>query len=276
MNTNRSQAISAAVLRLLRPLVHVLLRNGMPFGAFADLVKRVYVDVALEEFVVPGRKQTISRVSILTGLSRKEVLRVTRLPAPDDQEAMQRYNRAARVLTAWVREREFHDRGGRPAALPLEGEEKSFAALVKRFAGDVPVRAILDELTRVGAVERLKDGRIRLRARAYVPAMGETDKLGILGTDVSDLISTIDHNLHSTPDEAFFQRKVSYDNLPAEVLPEFRSRSGKSAQGLLERLDRWLSERDRDVNPAVKGTGRKRAGIGIFYFEEDYSEEDES
>jgi hypothetical protein len=139
---------------------------------------------------------------------------------------------------------------------------------VKRYAGDVPPRAVLDELARVGCAERLADGRVRLVGRAYVPKAGSREKLAILGTDVADLVTTIDRNLAAGGGDAFFQRKVQYDNLPAEALPAFRRMSASRGQALLERLDLWLAERDRDVNPAVKGTGRHRAGLGIYYFEE--------
>jgi hypothetical protein len=104
MKSRISHALSAAVVTLLRPLVRLLLRNGVPYATFADLAKRVYVDVAMEEFGIPGRKQSKSRVSIISGLSRKEVLRVKRLPDPDDLGALQRYNRAARVISGWVRD----------------------------------------------------------------------------------------------------------------------------------------------------------------------------
>ncbi|HEY6072929.1 MAG TPA: DUF6502 family protein, partial [Anaerolineales bacterium] len=82
MKNQVTQALSAAITSLLRPLVRILLRNGIPYGAFADLSKRVYVEIATQEFAIAGRKQSKSRVSILTGLSRKEVLRVKRLPPP--------------------------------------------------------------------------------------------------------------------------------------------------------------------------------------------------
>ena len=148
-------AIYAAILRLLRPLVRLLLRQGVPFGTFADLTKRVYIEVALDEFKLPGRKQTRSRVSILTGLSRKEVLRVSRLSLPDDQEVLERYNRASRVIGGWVRDSRFGDGTGNPAVLPLEGEEgPSFHELVKVHSGDVRPRAVMDELLRGGAGEK--------------------------------------------------------------------------------------------------------------------------
>ena len=274
MNQKHLKHLSAAVLRLLRPLVRILLRNGVSYSTFADFAKWVFVDVASKEFGIKGRKQTTSRVSVITGLSRKEVLRVRRLPKPDDRETAEKYNRAARVIAAWRRNRKFLDADGQPAPLPMTGSDVSFSELVKRFSGDVPVRATLDELIRVGAVKQLEDGRICLLTRTYVPAHSDADKLHILGTDVALLVSTIDHNLNPDQIGPFYQRKVAYDNLPDEVLPEFRKHSAKKAQLYLENLDRWLSKHDRDDTPQVKGSGRNQAGIGIYYFEEPYSVEE--
>jgi hypothetical protein len=262
-------AIYAAILRVLRPLIRLLLRHGVPFGTFSDLAKRVYVEVALEESGIPGRKQTHSRVSILTGLSRKEVLRVTRLDRPDDAETSDRYNRAARVIAGWVRDDRYGDGSGNPARLPLDGEGATFASLVKAYSGDVPARAILDELVRVGSAEKTADGKGRLLARAYIPAAGDEEKLGILGFDVATLVGTIDHNLQAEPGKAFFQRKAMYDNLPAEAVEELRKDLAMRAERFLEQADRRLSERDRDVHPETPGTGRRRAGIGIFWFEDE-------
>lgn len=273
MSPSTRSSLFASVLRLLRPLVRILLRNGIPYGTFADLAKSVYVDVATQEFGIPSKKQSASRVSIITGLTRKEVSRVRNLSLTETTEESDRYHRAARVIGGWVRDDRFHSDGGEPADLFLEGEEASFGGLVKAFSGDIPSRSVLDELLRVGAIERLPDGRIRLLARAYVPQGDEAAKLDILGTDVKDLIQTIDHNLQRDRGTPLFQRKVSYDNLPLEVLPEFRALTHARAQGLLEEFDRWLSSRDRDVHAAVSGTGRHRAGVGIFYFEEAITDE---
>jgi len=105
-------------------------------------------------------------------------------------------------------------------------------------------------------------------SRAYIPRTSDLDKLDILGADVADLITTIDHNLQAGSNDPRFQRKVMYDNVPAESIPAFRALSAAQAQTLLERMDEWLSQHDRDLNSSVKGTGRMRAGIGIYYFEE--------
>ena len=274
MNENNLKPLYAALLRLLRPLARVLLRNGVSFSTFSDLAKWIYVDVATKEFGIEGRKQSTSRVSVITGLSRREVMRVRQLPRPDATASTERHNRAARVIAAWRRESDFLDAEGNPARLPMEGRGATFSELVKRFSGNVPPRAILDELIYVGAVERVEDGRIGLLTRAYIPKNLDAHKLNILGTDVQNLISTIDHNLKPETTEPIFQRKVSYDNLPDEVLPKFRKLFAKRAQTLLESADQWLAQRDRDVTPTVKGIGSNRAGFGIFFFEESNSKEE--
>ena len=273
MNDKQQKPLVAAVIKLLRPLVRILLRNGFSFSTFSDLAKWTYIDIATKEFGIEGRKQSTSRVSVITGLSRREVMRVRKLPRPDVTASTEKHNRAARVIAAWRRESDFLDAEGKPALLPMEGPGATFSELVKRFSGNVPPRAILDELIHVGAAERGEDGKIGLLTRAYIPRNVDAHKLNILGTDVQYLIATIDHNLNPETTETRFQRKVSFDNLPDDVLPKFRKLYNKKSQTLLESADQWLAQHDRDVNPEVKGVGRNRAGFGIFFFEETISKE---
>src|SRR5690242_11316225 len=130
------QALAAAVERVLRPLFRILLRNHMSFKAFLDIAKRTYVDVAADEFGIPGKKQSVSRVALLSGLTRKEVQRLLDAPAADDAEAGERYNRAARVVAGWVRDAEFSDADGNPKILTLQEDASpgraSFGAFVRR------------------------------------------------------------------------------------------------------------------------------------------------
>lgn len=262
-----NQTLTSSVLRILRALARVLLRHGLPFPMFVDLAKRAYVDIAMNEFSIPGRKPSISRVALLTGLTRKEVQRLAETGEVVDAEAIERHNRAARVVAGWVRDAEFRGADGEPAALALDEGTASFSQLVRRYGGDVPARAVLDELLRVGTVERLPDGRIRLLTRVYIPRASDLGKLTIFGSNVSYLIDTIDHNLQASAPPRF-QRTVVYDNLPVEAIEEFRALSARHAQELIEMLDTWLAKHDRDTNPLVRGTGRMRAGMGIFYFED--------
>ena len=272
MADSKNRVLYAAIARILRPLIHILIRNGVSYRTFADLAKWLFVDVANRDFAIQGRKQTISRVSVITGLNRKEVKRVSELPLPDDQASSERYNRAARVISGWRRDKAFRNKKNEPADLPLSGSGATFQTLVKQYSGDMPFRAVLDELMRVGAVVRTDKDRVHLLVRAYLPAGDETMKLHILGTDVAHLIASFQHNLEPDERGPFYQRKVLYDNLPVDILPAFRQLSAESAQKLLEKLDAWLSERDRDSGSDVKGTGRTIAGLGVYYFEEPYDE----
>lgn len=260
--------LSAATLQLLRPLVKILLRNNVPHQTLAEWAKQAYVEVAQSEFGIAGKKQTVSRIAILTGLTRKEVQRLLNQPDNAPQATGEEYHRAARVITGWVRDPDFGDGKGHPHPLRIDAKGASFTELVKRYSGDMPVRAMLDELLRVGAVKQLKDGRICLLARGYVPQKSPAEKLAILGSDTADLIATIDYNLYEKPAKPRVQRKVMYDNVPVEAAKEFEILAAAQSQELLEALDRWLSHRDRDVNPASKGTGRVRVGLGLYQFEE--------
>jgi hypothetical protein len=274
MESGIQQALGAATRSILRPLVRILLRGGIPFAVFMDYVKRIYVDVAATEMQVEGRRPSIARTAVITGLTRKEVSRLWN--ASDDEGApdVARYNRAARVLTGWVRDKRFADASGAPAALPFSGPTPNLSELVALHSGDMPPRAVLDELIRVGAVEALENNHYRLLARAYIPSLGEEEKIQILGVDVTELLTTIDHNLTCPPQDTFYQRKVSYDNLTADALPAIREEAAIAAQAILERLDTQMAAHDRDANPDVRGSGRAKVSLGIYYFEEHSNEDD--
>ena len=258
--------LETAVAALLRPLFRVLLRQAMSFVAFEEIAKRAYVDVAMNDFAIEGKSPSISRAAILSGLTRKEVSRLLSEPADPGPEG-ERYNRAARVLTGWLRDPEFVDEAGVPRLLTDEGDT-GFAGLVRRYGGDVPARAVLDELLRVGAVQRHDNQGTELLARAYVPASSVADKLAILGADVADLIATIDHNIQLGGVAPRFQRKVMYHRIPSSALPALRKLSATQAQALLERLDRWLQEQDTGVPDDGPEPRAARVGVGIYYFEE--------
>lgn len=271
---NTTQVLYAAILKLLRPLVRLALKRGISYKTFVSLAKWVFYDVAKKDFVIKGRKQTHSRISVVTGFSRKEVKRLSEMEPPTTRDQGEQYNRAARVIAGWRRDSDYVDNAGRPVIIPVTGSGATFETLVKRFSGDMPHRAVLDELTRLGALKLERDNRVRLVQDAFTPTADEAIKFHILGTDVGLLIATIGHNIDPETRKPFFQRKVQYDNLPEEILADFRRMSGQEAQKFLDNMDRYLAINDRDLNPEIKGTGRYIAGIGIYYFQKPYDEKD--
>lgn len=262
-------AVGQALAKLLRPLVRLLLKHSFPYSAFESIAKRVYVETAMEDFALPGKKPSISRAAILTGLTRKDVNLLLAEPSSGADVSTAHYNRAARVLTAWVREPRFAGAGESPQPLPMDGAS-GFADLVKAHGGDVPARAVLDELQRVGAVQVLPDGRVALRQRAFVPHDSMVQKLGIMGTDVGELIETITHNIEHGATDARYQRKVMHVGIPVEALPAFREMSARQSQALLEGLDAWLTEHDIEHLPpsGLPAGDTSRVGVGIHYFEQ--------
>lgn len=262
----------ASIAKILTPLVKILLRNGVATETFIEISKRVYVDVAEKEFQIPGKDQTTARIATLTGLSRKEVLHLRKDQDDDQLLSLERHNRASRVISAWVRETDFQDKASRPVSLPFDGEKISFSALVKKYSGDITARTILEELEHAGAVSILKDGRIKLVANTYIPKADAVEKVKILGTDVTDLIATIEHNLSHSSEQAYFQRKVWYNNIPEDCIDSMRKKVVKRGQAAIESIDREMAKCDRDANSESKGEGRKRAMIGIYYYEEDWSD----
>ncbi|WJW74621.1 DUF6502 family protein [Thiohalobacter sp. IOR34] len=256
------QILTETVYRIMRPLARVLLRNGVAFHTFAEVAKKAFVDIAFEEFGTEGRKQTISRVSALTGLTRKETKRLHELGSLIDEAAIQRYNRAVRVLSGWQNDPDFRDSDGRPATLPIEGGISSFHELVRRYSGDIPTQAMLAVLEAGGSVQRLGE-QVCLKRPAYLPADDPCEGLRILGADTAELIATIEFNLRMPPEQRRFQRKVSNHQIRKDALQRFHALAAEKSQALLEELDEWLARHEAgdDENACY-------ASLGIHYAED--------
>jgi hypothetical protein len=275
MEGDTNKTLYEAFKTLFRPLARILIRNGIAFGTLSDWAKKVYVDVAFEEFGEPGKKQTISRVSALTGIFRKEVKRLYELDEEADEGSAQRYNRAIRVISGWVNDARFQEGVGKPRDLPVEGEQGSFTALVKEYSGDIPTKAMLSVLRAAGTVTETEDGLIRLEKRAFIPGDDQQDKIHILGTDVSELIETIDHNLTAESDDLRYQRKVSNTAVHEDALPVFRNLSAQKSQELLEELDAWLSRNEIHSKDKDFDDKARYVSLGIYYYDRPAKTDDE-
>ncbi len=263
------QTLIQSVYKLLRPLVRVMLKHGVSFNEFAEIAKRAFVDVADKEFLIDGRKQSVSRVCVLTGMHRKDVNRLLSERESDTWD-IEPLGRAARVIGGWLSDDRFLSKSGRPVILPFDGEEESFSQLVKLYSGDMPARAILDELKRSGAVDVTETGKLKLVSEAYIPYQTDAQMLQLMGVSTEDLLSTIAHNMSHPPEQSRLQLAVSYDNLSAETVREFKCMAEAESLALLKRYNSWLAARDRDNPHATtneEGGEKVRAGLGIYYIE---------
>jgi len=264
----QSSLPGSAIRRLLRPLARLLLRHGMSYAAFAEAAKLAFIDSARADFAIAGKKQTTSRISTITGLSRKEVFRLQHTVEQVDTDKP-RLNRAARVINGWLTDSRFSDKNGQPDALHFDQGDRSFTQLVKDYSGDITARTIADELTRIQAIDLNHSGDLILTRRAYIPNAGDDERLQMLADDVYSLITTIAHNFDCRDaSQQRFQRKIYYDNVPQQCIGEIQTLINQRAQSCLEEINKKIETYDRDQNPARQGSGRIKVGLGIHYIEE--------
>jgi len=154
--------------------------------------------------------------------------------------------------------------------LKIEGNENSFAQLVKDYSGDIPTVAMLKSLQAAGCIES-SNGQVCLIKHAYVPGNDSEEILNILGTDTNELINTIDHNLTCEEGERRFQRKVSNTMIKLKSLPEFKKYVQQHSQALLENFDSWLAENESTND----SEDTRYVSLAIYYNEQDPHREDE-
>lgn len=273
--------LEAAAWTMLRPIIKFMLTRDIDLGTFTSIAKAVYVDVAQDnEFAIQsdaGKKKriTASRVSLITGINRKEVKRL--IDNGYTRPVKSYTNRAVRVVTGWVSDERFHDDRGEPAELSygVDDASNSFERLVKQYSGDMTPRVILDELVRVGAVDVSKPETVTLvdKGYGYIPTKSEKQLLDISSKAIGDLASTVFFNLSKTETEKpLLQRTVYYDDVAIEGAALFKNIITKDANDFLKQQNKILSSLDRSHNPDIEGSGRYRIGVGIYYFEEDTNE----
>jgi len=267
----------SAYRRLLQPLVRILIRNGVSYYEFNEVVRSVFVEVAERDFNIPGRRPSQSRIAILTGFSRKEVARQKAiLEGGDFLELASNLNRVTRVLVGWHSDPDYTGPYGLPIELPFDSSSgPSFTELVRRHSGDMAPRAMLDELIRVGAVERLSSGTFKAQMRAYIPESLNPDALERFGEVVRNFIDTYEFNMEKrATDTRRFERIVfADDGLRVSLMPAFDRLVRLKGQQLLVELDNWLSAQELTAGATNHVERRIKTGVGIYHFVEEEQED---
>lgn len=283
MTEQPDRAIVARACRtLLHPIAALLLKCGMSWREFAEISRLVFVAEATAGFGLRGRPTNVSRVSILTGLSRREVTRLRATLLEPEPPLPNKTTDATRVLSGWHQDPEFLDAAGQPAVLPADGPCPSFASLAQRYGGDVPATSLRKELQRVGALSVMPDGRLEVRRRYYMPASFSSQWLLNAGSMLRDLGNSIVANMGQSvavkagspePSGQFVGRAVN-ESIPVSALPEFKAFMETQGQHFLEQVDAWLSEHEKThratAQPVTNAAAEKtatttlRLGVGMF------------
>lgn len=274
MSNDLQTILSKAVIQILRPIIRVLMRNEVSHAEFSALAKQAYVDVAYKHFSIPNKKMTYSRVAVLTGVNRKEVVRLTKMNAQDSKVGTP--NRSTRVVNGWLNDADFLDKNKNPLILNIKGDNNSFSTLVARYSGDITIGAIIDELERIGIAKRINTEQIQLTQQGYIPESGELEKIDILSICTGDLLSSAVYNLEHGSNDGRFQRQLVYKNVPLEIADEFQALSTKKSEALLIELNKWLGDKTSNITKdstqktiQTDTQDKKRIGLGIYYFEND-------
>lgn len=273
-------ALVTALRKLLRPLVRLLLSFQVSYPYLTSLLKSLYVEVADAEFSVDEKRQSDSRITLLTGVHRKDVKRL-RAEASEEAPLPTTISVGAQLIATWLGSEQFRDRAGQPLPLPLRSaqtrDQHCFDDLVELVCRqDIRPRVILDEWINLGVAHQDAQGRVVLDTGAFTPDKGLDEKVFFFGKNLHDHISAGTHNLLGNK-PAFFDRSVYYDKLSeasVQTLNELAEELGMHALRTMNNEALALQRADEQASasavtkPAKNAKNQQsyRMNFGIFHY----------
>lgn len=256
--------LQAPIARLLRPLVRLFVRSGITFPALCDLLRELYVNVAEYDFALSGKEQTDSRVSLLTGIHRKEVRRLRGAGAPISA-APASLSRTSRIIARWLAAPDFTDAQKNPLPLPRVTDRDggpSFESLVASVTRDLRPRAVLDEWLDSKLATIDAEGRVVLAEAAFVPRGGSDQQLYYFGRNLHDHVAAAVANVLGD-EPRFIERAVHYDGLSNGLAERLERRSRELAMDVLQ-------EANREAHAACETDegGDYRWTFGVYVYRE--------
>ena len=265
MSLDVKTTLENACRALLHPVALVALRCGMTFREFAEISKSVFVSVATDEFGLRGRPTNISRVSILTGISRKEVKRQREILEEGALPASSKTTDATRLLSGWHQDANYLDGDGKPLALPVDGPRPSFQSLFETYGGDTPPQTLLRELLSAGSAEKDGDERIVAIRRYHMPANLDAGNLRFFGTNLFDHAAALANNLADDGRPKRLEGFAVDPKVDAAHAAEFREFLDRRGQAFLEEVDDWLAS--HQIEPGDADASPIRLGLGVYAIE---------
>jgi len=259
------ESVVAAIRRVLRPLVRVLVAHGITYPFLADMLKSIFVETAANEFTLDDKRPTDSRLTVLTGVHRKDIRRLLREPGPEP-ETPPGLTLGTKIVARWLGDRANADDLGRPRALartPSQGGDQSFAALVESVSTNVRPRSVLDELLRLGVVEIDADDYVHLVTSGFVPGKELDAKAFYFGEAMHDHLAAGAHNLEGAG-RPFLERSVYYDALSPESVEALRAQAEKLSVDVLKEINKRGMALERE-DPPSPGK-RMRIRLGVFFY----------
>ncbi len=264
MEQDIKTTLRSACQALLRPIASVLMKSGMTWKEFSDLSKTVFVSVASDEFGIRGRPTNVSRVSILTGISRKEVKRQRDLLKAEAPPPSSKTTDATRLLSGWHQDPQYTSSQGEP--LPLTGS--GFQSLFEVYGGDTPEQTLIRELVSAGSIETDGEGRYVATRRYHMPANMDVGNIRFLGTNLHDHAQTLSNNLSADGSPKRLEGFAVDDRIDPAAIDKFREFIDQKGEQFLEDVDKWLNRHRLDATDSKK-TSPVRLGLGVYAIQGD-------
>lgn len=242
-----------------------MLSQGVTYPFFSDLLKGIFVEVAEKEFQLGDKPQTDSRISLLSGVHRKDVRRLRENPY-SDESAPAVISLGALLVARWVGSPEYLDGEGNPKPLPRlasDGGACSFEGLVASVSKDIRSRAILDEWLRLGIAHIDEVDCVRLNTDAFIPEKGFDEKVYYLGSNIHDHMAACAHNLAGNK-PPMLERSVYYDQLDAASVEELAALSRDLGMQALKKINRRALELQR--KNAGQSDANQRMNFGVYFY----------
>lgn len=265
--------ILIALLIALRPLARVLLRAGIGHREFNEVSKAAFVDVATKDYGLRGRPTNISRVAVMTGLTRKEVRRIRDKNESGENIGGTRGTPMGVLLHQWYTEPDFLNPDGTPLDLPFDGSNNSFSELVRRFGGDIPPGAMRTELVRIGVVEELINGRLRpLKRNVSKNEMHDRLIDGLTVVIYPALVALANNTDNESSSPTWVMRTASTSRVRENDVPRVRRIGSDRLTDFVESIDDLFVAYETLHDDDLTESSDKSVGVGVFYFEEKKSE----
>lgn len=272
MPDNVKTALALSLLRLLRPLVRIMLREGLTYSQFGAIAKMAFVESAAKDFAGKAMKSSMSSVCALTGMTPNEVKAVlVEQERFDSSELLEASNPFARVLHAWHNDRDYVGPYGFPVDLPFEGSTLSLANLTNRHAPGVSPHAVLEELKRVEAVTEVGFNVWKPLKQEYIEPNLSPENLGRMAGLVESLLATLENNTRRKRDGTdLFERTMIVDApLTAAQLLELQGYLKVVGGQFLQRVDTFAAvDLQEKMGVAPGEVADIRAGLQCYLYVE--------
>lgn len=263
--TTAPTALLIVVRHVLRPLAKLMLAKGITYPLLTNLLKSLFVEVAEQEFKLDRKSQTDSRISLLSGVHRKDVKRLRRQETANHvpPEAV---SLGAQLVAAWTGLPRYLDRHGSPKPLPRLASGSgslSFEGLVESISKDIRSRAVLDEWLRLGVAHVDEEDCVCLNVDAFIPEKGFEEKAYYFGHSLHDHAAAGIHNLLGQK-PPFLERIVHYDSLSPGSVEKLSTLSEKLGMQALKEVNRQALQLEK--KDASKADAGQRITFGVYFF----------